>query len=250
MTLFNDPRLRSQVTYGAAVIAPIAVGAALYPARGHTAAANLALVFVIVTVGVAAVGLRGAAVVAALVSGLSFDYFCTQPYLSLRISDSSDVTTTVLLVIVGLAVGELATRTRRARAEATAGVERLHRIHGLSERIASGEEPDFIVVSVAHELRELLSLRDCRFVREPVSEPGARIEADGTVIVAGGRWQTEKFGLPTRRVDLPVRGGGRVQGTFLLTPTQGVPVDTERCVAAVTLADQLGVVLADRHVAG
>ena len=49
-------------------------------------------------------------------------------------------------------------------------------------------------------------------------------------------------GLPTRQVELPVRGGGGVLGTFILTPTPGEPISHERCVVA--LADQLGAALA------
>ena len=189
---------------GPRFVGPVAIAACLYPARQHVTPANLALVFVVGIVAVAGGGRRGATVVAVAASSLSFDFFLTKPYLSLRIATSADVTTTILLLVVGLAVGELAARMRSARSQVEAGRERLGRIHGLAERIAAGEEPDFVVMAVADELRQLLFLRDCRFSHGSVTDVGARIEADGSVTMAGHDWQADKLGLPTRRV----RAGG------------------------------------------
>ncbi len=54
------------------------------------------------------------------------------------------------------------------------------------------------------------------------------------------------MGLPTKQVELPVRGGGRVLGTFILTPTPAAPVSQQQCVVAVALVDQLGAALGHR----
>jgi hypothetical protein len=97
-------------------------------------------------------------------------------------------------------------------------------------------------MAVATELRELPSLQDCRFVWDPPSEKGARIGPDGTVRLNPLQWPTSSTGLPTRQVELPVRGGGRNMDAFILTPTPALPISRERCVVAVAvaLADQLG----------
>jgi hypothetical protein len=101
-------------------------------------------------------------------------------------------------------------------------------------------------MAVAAELRDLLSLQDCRFVRDPPSGKGAWIDADGTVRLNPLRWPTATAGLPTRQVELPIRGGGRIQGTFILTPTPATLITQERCVVAVALVDQLGTALSVR----
>jgi len=251
----GDDRRRAgrgdSMAYLIALGGPVVLGAVLYAFREHVAAANLALVFVVGIVAVAAgTGRRGAAAAAAVSSALSFDFFCTRPYLSFRITSSSDLTTEIILVVVGLAVGELAARGRQARRQAEAGTDRLERVHGLGERIAAGEDPQFVVMAVAQELREILSLRDCRFSSEPVTDAGARIEPDGTVTIVGRLWQADKLGLPTRKVELPVRGGGKVLGSFLLTPSPALPVERDSCLLAVALADQLGAILADGRPAG
>ena len=127
---------------------------------------------------------------AALVSAASFDFFLTRPYESFLISRQADLTTEVLFVVVGLLVGELAARGRRHRRDAAEGRHELTRIHDMAERIAGGEEPDFVLMAVAAELRDLLSLQDCRFVWDPPSGKGAWIEADGTVRLNPLRWPT------------------------------------------------------------
>ena len=53
-------------------------------------------------------------------------------------------------------------------------------------------------MAVATELQQLLSLADCRFVREPPSGKGARIESDGTVRLNHLVWPSSVVGLPTR----------------------------------------------------
>ena len=232
----------------AAVIVPIAVALLLVPSRGHLGPADDALVLVVVTVAIASRGNRGAAAVAALVAAASFDFLLTRPYASFRISRPSDITTEILFVVVGLLVGELAARGRQHQRAADRGHMEISRLHDLGQRIAGGEEPEFVLIAVANELRELLNLQDCRFVREPPSGKGAWIDHDGTVRLNPLRWPSATAGLPTRRVELPVRGGGRILGTFLLTPTPVAPISHEQCLVAVALVDQLGAALA--HEAG
>jgi hypothetical protein len=225
------------------IAGPLGAAALLIPSRGHLDSADDALVLVLVTVAIASRGYRGAAVLCALLSAVSFDFFLTVPYQSFRISGSRDLTTEILFVVVGLLVGELAVRGQRHRRDAVEGRYELSRLHNVAERIAAGEEPDFVLMAVAAELRDLLSLQDCRFVWDPPSERGARIDPDGTVRLNPLQWPSSSAGLPTRQVQLPVRGGGKNVGTFLLTPTPSLPISQERCVVAVALADQLGSIL-------
>jgi K+-sensing histidine kinase KdpD len=231
----------------AAVVVPIVVASLLVPSRRHLTAADDALILVVATVAIASWGQRLAAAAAALVSAASFDYLLTRPYGSFRISRQADITTEILFVVVGLLVGELAVRGRHHQQAAARGRLELSRIHDMGERIVGGEDPDFVLIAVASELRELLSLQDCRFVREQPSGKGAWIANDGTVRLNPLRWPSSTSGLPTKQVELPVRGGGRVLGTFILTPTPAAPVSQEQCVVAVSLVDQLGATLAARE---
>ena len=156
----------------AAVIVPIAVALLLVPSRGHLGPADDALVLVVVTVAIASWGNRGAAALAAIVAAASFDFLLTRPYGSFRISQQGDITTEVLFVAVGLLVGELAARGRQHQRAAVRGHLEISRLHDLAQRIAGGEEPEFVLIAVANELRELLKLQDCRFVWEQPSGKG------------------------------------------------------------------------------
>lgn len=233
-------RLDAWWIWAAAIVLPIVVALSLVPSRGHIGAADDALVLVVVTVAIASWGNRLAAALAAIVAAASFDFLLTRPYGSFRISRQADITTEVLFIAVGLLVGELAARGRRHQLAAARGRLEITRIHDLGERIAEGEDPEFVLIAVANELRQLLNLQDCRFVREQPSGKGAWIANDGTVRLNPLRWPAATAGLPTKQVELPVRGGGRVLGTFLLTPTPVTPISKEQCLVAVALADQLG----------
>ena len=230
-----------------ALAAPVAAAAAMIPVRNRLNNADSALVLVVVIVAVAATGRRLAAAVAALSAALSFDFFLTRPYESFRITRTADLVTELLLLVVGLAVGELAARGRKARRQAEVSGDEVVRLHTLTAMVAAGEEPHVIAITAAAELRELLTLRDCRFTRAHPGPVAARITADGILLVGSETWPTADLGLPTKQVDLPVRGNGEVLGHFLLTPTPGHGVPAHRLVVAVSMADLLGAALATDH---
>ena len=72
-------------------------------------------------VAVATLGQRLATVVGAVSAAVWFDFFQTRPYYSFTINAHDDVVTAVLLLVVGVAVGELAIRTRRHHEAALTG---------------------------------------------------------------------------------------------------------------------------------
>ena len=228
----------------AAVVGPVAVAVALVPWRAHLDGADDALVLVVVIVAVASSGRRAAAVVAALVAALAFDFFLTRPYQSFRIEREQDLVTEVLLLVVGLTVGELAARGRRHRRTASERGDELAVLHAVTELSASGHTPREVISAAGLELRDLLFLDDCLFVGSLADPVVTRITTQGVVQVGAAPWPTERIGLPTRTVDLPVRGGGWLLGHFLLTPSPGRPVSRERLQVAVAIADQVGASLA------
>jgi hypothetical protein len=228
----------------AAVAGPIAMALALTPWRGHLDTADDALFLVVVIVAVASTGRRLAAAVAALTSALAFDFFLTRPYYSFRITRQQDLITELLLLVVGLAVGELAARGRTHRVAAAERSDELVLLHSVTELAASGQDPRLVIDAALAGLQQLLALRDCHFTRHDPGQIAARITPKGDLLVGGGSWSTEDLGLPTRRVDLPVRGSGWLLGHFLLTPTPGHRVAHGQLLVAVAIADQVGAVLA------
>lgn len=228
----------------AAVAGPVAMALLLVPWRHQLDTGDDALFLVVVIVAVASSGRRLAAAIAALVSALAFDFFLTLPYYSFRITNRDDLITELLLLVVGLAVGQLAARGRLHRHQAIESRDEVMLLHSLTELASSGEEPRVVIDTALAELQQLLFLRDCHFTRRDPGRIAARITPQGDLTLGHETWPTQDLGLPTRKVDLPVRGNGWLLGHFLLTPTPGRPVPHHRLLVAVAVADQVGTTLA------
>jgi hypothetical protein len=237
-------RTRDLVTVGVGLAAPAAVATALIPARDHIGSVNVALVLAVVVVAIAAWGHRLAALLAAASAALCFDVLHTHPYYSFSITQRNDAITTALLLIVGIAVGELAVWSRKQQAAAAAGSEDIARMHGVGDLVADGRPLDQVILAVAYELRHLLSLKACRF-HPGVSMSGpARIGRDGEVVLHDVHWDVDDMGLPGKEVELLVQWGDFVFGRYVLVPTAGQPLSRERRLVAVALSDQVAAVMA------
>jgi len=238
---------RTWLAFAAGITAPPAVAAALVPLRATIDNANVALVLAAVVVAVAMTGSRGAVLAAAASATVWFDFFHTRPYESFTVNDHDDVVTALVLLAVGVLVGELAIRSRRHRSAATTSSGDIARIHAVAELVAAGEPSELVAAEVADELLRLLELRDCRFEAGLGWLEGptlAQLERNGDVVHGGVRWSVGSLGLPSRGVGLEVQGGGQTYGRYLLTPTPGLPVSFERRIVAVALADQVGAAFA------
>ena len=241
----GSARRRTWLLAAAAVLGPVAATLLLIPWRDRLSPADDALLLVVVIVAVATAGYRWAAAVCALVSALALDVFLTRPYHSLRIERTDDLVTAILLLVVGLAVGDLAARGRTQRAAATWNRNQLVQVRAVTDLAARGGRPDVVVRRTGAELTELLGLRSCLFA---TSEPGvaARVLPDGRVEMGTTVWPAGSLGLPFGGAVLAARAGGRVQGYFVLEPEPGTPVPQDLLAVAVTMADQVGATLAAR----
>jgi hypothetical protein len=233
------------VGYAIAGIGPIALGALLTTVRSEVDNANLALIMVLVVLLAAVTGGRGPGLLAAVVATLSYDFFLTRPYLSLTIDSADDVETTVILLVIGLVVGQIAVGARRSRSAAARGSDEVARLHRVAERAASGAPVDDIVADVCDEIAGLLDLRECRFERPPFGAPLPRLERNGAISgLTARRFVGAGFALPEEGVELPVVGRGRQVGRFVLEPEADHGAPIEELVVAVALADQLGATIA------
>ncbi|MGW0557925.1 DUF4118 domain-containing protein [Streptomyces sp. NPDC002926] len=234
--------LRDTGALGAALLAPPAVAAVLVPFRTDLTDATMALILVVVVVAVAAIGNRAAGAVAAVSSAAWFDFFLTPPYQRFTINDADDIETAVLLLVVGLVVSQLAARARRLEVITVTDAGHLARVHETAQLVQASGSPDKIVDHVRRQLIDLLELRGCRFEYGSLLGHPARLEQDGSVVVARGRWDVERRGWPDGEIELRALAGGHYRGRFLLQPGPAVPPLQARLVA-VTLADQTGAAL-------
>ncbi|MEU1629932.1 DUF4118 domain-containing protein [Streptomyces sp. NPDC020096] len=234
---------RDLVAVAAGLLAPLAVAAALVPARTHISNTDAALVLVVVIVAVAANGHRLAGALAALSAAAWFDFFFTRPYERFSITKSADIRTAVLLLLVGLAVSQLAARARRLEVIAITDADYLAQIHATAERAHSATSPSEVVDQVKGQLTDLLELRGCRFEYGSLLGHPAQLRPDGSVLVRRKCWDVDGQGLPDEEIELRTFGHGRYLGRFMLRPAPGAKPSLQARLVAVTLADQVGAAL-------
>jgi hypothetical protein len=191
---------RDRAAITAAVIAPVAAAAILLPFRSSWPNTNVALLLVVVVVAVAAIGNRVAGVIAAAGAAVWFDFFFTLPYERFTIRSSADVTTFALLLVVGVAVSQLAAYARRLKVVAITDTGYLAQIHRTASLTQTAKSSDEVVDHVREQLTGLLDLRDCRFEYGVLVGHPPRLEPDGTVIGGRGRSDVEDVGLPDEEV--------------------------------------------------
>jgi Domain of unknown function (DUF4118) len=225
------------------VLVPFGFALALWPLRAVLEPAHVALVLTVAVVGVASVAGRLSGALAAVTAAAAFNLVHTEPYRTLRMSHGTDVVTALVLLVVGLVVGELAVRARRARwdeAELRRDVERLNEV---ARMVAAGQAPLLVVVEVNRALSMLLGATESRFDIGSwwlPDAPAGRPDVDGAVILADGEWDSNERGLPNVDLELAVKCRGRVVGRYVLAPVPGKPIRVEHRKTAVALAAHAG----------
>ena len=155
----------------------------------------------------AATGIRAAGLVAAVSSAAWFDFFLTQPYRSFAIDSAEDVEVALLLLVVGIAVTELALWGQRQRAD-------LGRQRGYLDGVMATAESVARDADLAHRDRVPSRTGSARCStstgvsswRAALLPGGPMLERDGTVTRGGGSLDVDRGGLPVDRVVvLPVR---------------------------------------------
>jgi K+-sensing histidine kinase KdpD len=242
---------RDGLAVAAGLVAPLALAAVLVPFRSSFANTAAALAMILIVVAVAGAGNRLAGFVAAVSAAAWFDFFLTRPYEQFTINRAADIETTVLVLVIGVAVTEIAVWGRGQHSAASRRAGYLDGINDAARAVAAGDSPSAVVERISSGLVQLLALRSCEFQYGIAGIGGpARLEHDGTITFAGeahepiaGEWP------PGVALELLVESGGRLRGRFLMRPGQRWP-SREQLLVAVALADQAGAALAASYPAG
>ena len=191
----------------------MALAIALIPLRAVVAASNLAFVFVAFTIIVAELGGRGPALVTALVSAMSLNFFLTEPYLTLTISKTDDVVAFFALAACGLIAAAFGRRRERLSDVAGRADQEMTTLARFVERSRSGRPVDDLLQDLRAEF-DLggLVLRDesgrvlAAVPADAAARPAPRLALDGATLFAAGD-ESPRFGVKGLR--LP-EGGGRL----------------------------------------
>jgi hypothetical protein len=230
-----------------AVLAPLAVSGLLVLFRDQLFPTNAALVLVLAVLGAAIVGGRLGGVIAAVIAALCFDFFFTLPYYSFTIDRRDDVETTIVLLAVGLVVGEVVVRLRRSRRVAKASRREVDQIRRVAELAAGSGPAGRLITIVEREIVELLGARGARFEAPPYPSAVPRIGHGVLTIPPGGDGRSSPPVGPRNEVELAVCGHGREIGRIVLVlphDSTGASLSAGDRALAVALVDQLGAILA------
>lgn len=191
-----------------AIIGPILLGMILVPVRELTSASNFTFLFLLLTIVAGELGGRRAAVVAALTSALSLDFFLTRPYLKLTIEGKHDIIAFFGLAACGLVAAAFGTRRGPAH-RSRAMRAYLDALHASAIRIEESGPPGGKVEPILEAAR----------LAFPVSALVVRNERGEIVAQSTG---ADVLTVPSRTVRpdtlLPVEGGGES------VPLAGLPL--------------------------
>ena len=239
-------RGRTPARIGAAVL-PLATSALLSNFRDSVTATTAVLVLVLWVVGAAATGDRLAGSLAALSGGVWFDFFLTEPYQQFTIADPDDIETTVLLMLIGAVVTEIALWGHRQQGRAARRSGYLDGVLGAARIVSEGDTPASTLIEVVgRQITHVLGADNCRYVTGPIHDTRiALLDHDGVVTRAGHPVDVERAGLPhDEYIALFVRRGHRDIGHFLVTATTTPTYPSiEQRQVAVLLADQVAAAL-------
>src|SRR5215510_12529787 len=195
--------------FGALILAVV-----LVPLRTFTSASNLAFAFLAFTIVIAEVGGRSAALLTALLSAMSLNFFLTEPYLTLAITKIDDVVAFFALAACGLIAAAFGKRRERWSEIAGRAGRDLDVLKRLVERLAADAPLRDVLRDTKESFRlEAIVLRDAgeRVIAAvsdglvPQSIPETELSADTLLPPDEGR---VRFGV--RGLRLPA-GGGRLR---------------------------------------
>jgi K+-sensing histidine kinase KdpD len=231
-----------------AIGAPTVAAAVLSGFLSAIEPSNGALVLVVIVVAVAATGHRAAGMLAAVSSAVSFAYFLTEPVHQLTIANPDDLATAALLVVVGVAVSEIAQWGRRRQLEGALRLGHLDGMVATARLVSRTGDPDTTAELVGRQIADVLQVPTCTYEPRPPSASTATITPDGRLVRDGVEMDPGRSGLPTMdAVAIPVFCAGTVRGCYVIyAPTAVVRPDREQFRVAAALADQAGTALAHR----
>ncbi len=159
------PRRRRAIAYGASVLGPVALTAALRPLRTDVNLSTVLLLLLSLVVAVAGTGGTWPALAAALVGTLLVNWYFTPPYGTVHISDPENLLALIVLGAIGITVAALLERTLRrrveaeaARAEAAALAQELRQGEAEADRLSAANElRTALLRAVSHDLRTPLA---------------------------------------------------------------------------------------------
>jgi K+-sensing histidine kinase KdpD len=237
--------VRTRVAYLAAIVVPLAAGALMIPLRDELDQST-ALILVVPVLLVALAGGIGPGLLAAVSATVTFDVLLTRPYFGFAIHGDDDVVAAVTLLVVGAAVGTVASRLARIDTRAGARRRTIGQITSFVNAVATRAADDATIVShAANAISDILGLASCEWHTGMAPTMAPTILPDGQLMAYLSDLSEDRAQLPDR-TELPVATDAAELGRFVLHPTRDHDVSIEERRAAAAVAHLLGHELAGR----
>ncbi len=235
---------------------------------------NASPVYLVAVVGTAVVAGAPGAVVASVAAFLLYDFFFTVPYYTFTVRDPAEWVSLILLLFVGIVVGQLAALQRSRTREAQVREREARSLFQVSFALATRDSTDAVLPAIARLLldetradRVWIALGENahqRVVADTAAEPPAAVPAHHHLLrrMPGDEpalWM--RIHQPTQRravrgssgveaFRVRVEAGGAGLGSIwaLRSSASGVPDETETRLLAAA-ADQVGQALAHDRLA-
>jgi K+-sensing histidine kinase KdpD len=217
------------------------LAAVLVPIRDLLGTTNVALAMVLLVVVAASVGGRLSGSFTAVTASVVFNLFHTKPYLTLRVQSGKEVLSVVLVLVVGLAVGELGVARERQSAVRRSHLRSIRALEDVGAIVSSGAPVEDVWPVVQEAMSTTLSAERVYFEPDgPFSEYPV-VERDGRIEQASKRLIGDGFALPDGGAAVKVVANGRTLGQLVVKPRADVGVTREQRRAAVAIADQFAI---------
>ena len=147
-------------------------------------AANLGLIFVLPVVIAATAFGWGPSLAVIIASILSFDFFFTRPYFTLRMTEPSDIWAAALLLVTATIVSGVAGESRRRALEARRMADQAEALHALAHEVAQARPQIEIERAAAAALSRIFAAPAAVFVQRGNDPLRAEAVAGGADISA------------------------------------------------------------------
>lgn len=177
--------------------------------------AHLAILYLLPVLAVASTRGRGAAVVAAVLSFLTYNYAFVEPVFTLAIRDPGEWPTLLVFLFTALVAGQLAATLRRRAEEARARAGLLADLYGLTQALITDRDAAALLPLIAEQVVATFRVRECAILLpDAMGRLEVRARAVTSVTPAGG--EGEEAGA-TRAFDR-VEAAPASAGTALFVP--------------------------------
>ncbi len=250
------PERRRWPGYLAATLACAATALLATPLIPLLELTNIVMIFLLVVVGIALRFGRGPAVLASFLGVALFDFFFVPPRFTLAVSDVEYLVTFAVMLVVGLAIGQLTAVLRQQADAATRRERRVRALHDMARDLSAALLPEQVAQIGARFAQTEFGARSALLVADDHDRLQAAGQGDAPVDLAVAQWAYDRGEPAGRGTDtlpasptlvVPLKAPMRVRGALVIEPAGARALDTEQRQALQAGAALLAISLERIH---